>query len=326
MRYLLAAFLGVLSLLGCHAARPAPEHSQPGPQTVAAKTLPPDVPPNPRSAVTEVEMHNVIVHEDASFKLQIRWLRGQLLPERAGVIPSFDDKSSMLFQIDAGIVHASTADLTELLNRKVFAYKGSPLSNVKLTAQGTQIKLTGTLHKGIPLPIAMLADLSPTSEGHIRVHPTKLSALHVPVKAILGGLGIHIGDLIDPKLAKGVTVDGNDVILNLDQMMPPPRQRGKVTAVHVSGNDVVEIFGSPRTDMVQARRWKNFIACKGGTLRFGKLTMNDADLIMIDNSADAWFDFFLDHYQEQVRAGNIKMSAANGLEVYMPGYSRLRRR
>ena len=48
------------------------------------------------------------------------------------------------------------------------------------------------------------------------------------------------------------------------------------------------------------------MAFRHGDMRFGKLTMHDADLIMIDMDPRNPFDFFLDHYQDQLVAGYTK--------------------
>jgi outer membrane protein OmpA-like peptidoglycan-associated protein len=59
---------------------------------------------------------------------------------------------------------------------------------------------------------------------------------------------------------------------------------------------------------------------RGGTLRFGKLTMNDADLKIIDADPKNPFDFSLDHYNAQLVAGTSKNTPNFGLVVYMPDY------
>ena len=310
-----AAFL-LAVLTACRSSTPPP-----APVTTNASLAPPTL--APAISVTNIELHNVLIHEDDLLSLRIRWLRGQLLPARPHTIPSFDDKTSLVFQIDSGVIAVSAADITNLLNHKVLAYPHSPLTNVTVTTQGEQLRLTGTLQKGIPVPIEMLATVSAAPDGRIRIHPVKLSALGIPVRGILKGLGLHVADLIDPKAATGLTVQNDDVLLNMDLMLPAPKQRGHITAVHIRGNDLVETYGGPRDEAVQARPWKNFITCRGGTLQFGKLTMHDADMIMIDTSADAWFDFFLDHYRDQLRAGYIKITPSQGLQVFMLDYDKL---
>jgi hypothetical protein len=65
------------------------------------------------------------------------------------------------------------------------------------------------------------------------------------------------------------------------------------------------------------------MAYRGSDLRFGKLTMNDADLILIDMDPRDPFDFYLDHYTEQLVAGYTKTTPDFGLRVYVRDYNKL---
>ena len=65
------------------------------------------------------------------------------------------------------------------------------------------------------------------------------------------------------------------------------------------------------------------MAYRGGSLRFGKLTMNNVDLQLIDADPKDPFEFFPDHYNEQLVAGYSKTTAYGGLRVYMPDYGKV---
>jgi hypothetical protein len=65
-------------------------------------------------------------------------------------------------------------------------------------------------------------------------------------------------------------------------------------------------------------QWRNFLRLNEGSIDFGKLTMNNVDLIMIDLSNDAWFDLDLAHYQEQLVNGYTRMTPQAGLQIFMP--------
>jgi hypothetical protein len=68
------------------------------------------------------------------------------------------------------------------------------------------------------------------------------------------------------------------------------------------------------------------MAYRGNRLRFGKLTMNDADMILIDMDPKDPFDFYLDHYREQLSAGYTKITPNFGLRVFMKDFEKLTRR
>jgi hypothetical protein len=71
---------------------------------------------------------------------------------------------------------------------------------------------------------------------------------------------------------------------------------------------------------------RNYLAFKGGSVRFGKLTMNDADVELIDSDPADPFDFAIDHYNDQLVAGYSKMTRKGGLCVHMPDYNKIKQR
>ena len=58
-------------------------------------------------------------------------------------------------------------------------------------------------------------------------------------------------------------------------------------------------------------------------MRFGRLTMTDTDMRLIDADPSDPFDFFPDHYNDQLVAGYSKTTASGGLLVYMPDYNKI---
>ena len=64
---------------------------------------------------------------------------------------------------------------------------------------------------------------------------------------------------------------------------------------------------------------------RGKVLRFGKLTMMDADLQIVDADPDDPFDFDLAHLNEQLVAGESHNQPDFGLVTVMPDYSDMRR-
>jgi hypothetical protein len=62
---------------------------------------------------------------------------------------------------------------------------------------------------------------------------------------------------------------------------------------------------------------------RGGVLRFGKLTMTDADLMIVDADPHDPFEFFLDQYNRQLVAGYEQNAPDHGLIMHMPDYRRV---
>ena len=276
-----------------------------------------------RNSQTQVEMVNVNIHLDPVLILHIHRLSGQFLPTKKGQPPAFDDKLSYLVAVDSAEIGVTAASMSHAMNTYVFAAPDAPLKNLTVSIQGNQIKQAGTLNKGVGIPFEMTGTMSATADGRIRIRPTQVRAAHLPVEGVMKLLGLDMAKLVNTRNTKGVSVDGNDIILDPAQMLPPPKMRGRITAVRIEGDEIVQTFGTGRTLQAGKPSVANYMAYRGGVLRFGKLTMNDTDMRLIDADPSDPFDFFPDHYQDQLVAGYSKTTATGGLLVYMPDYSKI---
>jgi hypothetical protein len=283
----------------------------------------------PRGPV-EAEMRHVLYHVDDRVVLQIEYLRGALLPTRDEP-PWFDDPESFALAIDSGVVTISTASLTALLNDYVFNYDGTPLENLTVTVDKGQLKQTGTLHKGIDMPFTIRAQLSTTSDGRLRLHPTSVKVAGIGVTGLMRTFGIELEELVKVQRGRGVEIADNDFLLAPAGLLPPPRIQGKVTAVRLGRASIEQIFGgSTRPGRSQRLRpsdpsARNYMFYRGKVLRFGKLTMVDADLQIVDGDPDDPFDFDLAHLNEQLVAGESHNQPDFGLVTVMPDYGDIRR-
>ena len=88
--------------------------------------------------------------------------------------------------------------------------------------------------------------------------------------------------------------------------------------MRVVNPDLEEVYGNAQEDVERFEQWRNFLRLNGGTIDFGKLTMHQVDLIMIDISKDPWFDLDLTNYQEQLVNGYTRMTPQAGLQIFMP--------
>jgi hypothetical protein len=254
-------------------------------------------------------------------KMRVRWLRGILTPTNRKIIPSFDEPGSFALNIQEGAASIGVDDLGAALNSSLL--KSSALKDVKLSQSGSQLKLNGTLQKGFPLPIEVNADIDASPDGRVHIHMAKIRVLKMPVKTLMKVLDIKTADMVDPKGSKGIEVRGDDIYIDPEQVLPEPRKRGKLTAVRLESGSVLAFYGNSRTDIVKTKEWRNFISIRGGSLEMGKLTMNYADIVMIDLSRDDWFEFDLTNYQQQLTNGFIRMTPQAGLRVFMPSSSKV---
>lgn len=268
---------------------------------------------------TRVQMQNVDYYVGPRLPLRIRRLGGTMR-SRAGGVVLFDDKRSFIITVQSAEIGLTAADLGVLLNTYVFGYKGSPLSRLRISFSGTELIQKGVLHKVAALPFEMRATVSVTPEGAIRIHPTRTEILGLHVDALMRGLDLPLEKLLDLSKAKGARVKGNDLYLDPVAIMPPPEIEGRVTAVRIEAAQMVMTFGPSTTANslpIPDSTVKNYMYYRGGTLRFGKLIMLDADMLITELDPADSFRFDLDRYQSQLVAGYSKTLVSGGLEVWM---------
>lgn len=270
-------------------------------------------------------MRNIQYHYSPQVAVHIEKLRGQFVPAKPDGIPIFDDSQSFSLGIRYARIAISADSLANVLNQNVFSADDAPLKKLKITVEGENLKIAGRLHSKADLPFETDGTVSATSDGKIRLHATKIKAAKLPVKGLMDLLGVNIQKLISTKKVSGVQAEDDDLILDPTEILPPPKITGRVTQVRVQGNDIIEIFGSEGDAGPDPGLKGNYMAYRGAQLRFGKLTMNDTDMVLYDMDPADPFDFYLSHYKEQLAAGYSKTKLDSGLRVYMRDYNKLRR-
>jgi len=100
--------------------------------------------------------------------------------------------------------------------------------------------------------------------------------------------------------------------------------KGRLSKAFVRADRLVQVFGKGAA--AAARQSGNYIWFRGASIRFGRLTMSNADLKLIDMDPKDPFDFYSEHYNDQLVAGYSKNTPDHALRTYMPDYSDLPRR
>ena len=279
----------------------------------------------PDGGPVKVQMHNVMYHFTDQIAVHLINVGGSLVPTSAGHIPVFDDKNSFELQITAAEMTMDPQSLANVLNTQVFAAKDAPLKDIAVTIENGHLKVKGKLHKKGDIGFETEGQLSATSDGKIRLHAEKIKALHLPVKGLMDLFGIDIADLIKNGKVRGVQAEKDDLILDPQEILPPPRISGKITDIHLEGNNIVQIFGEPKKYPWIKVPQQNYMAYRGNKLQFGKLLMSDTDLVLIDPAPKDPFDFYLDRYKDQLVAGYSKTTPSFGLNVYMVDFNKLKK-
>jgi hypothetical protein len=295
-------------------------HRLPSPEQL---TLPPPAAIASRSdTVTTLTMRNVLFHVDDQIRLDVRRLRGRMRAVDGSNVVNFDDKSVDELDIGAAEIALTSRDLSLMLNRYVFGWKGSPIRDLVVHTDGDQIVQTGTMHKIIDIPFKMWAALSVDTTGWIRIHPTKIEICDLDGQKLLKAVGSSLQALLDLRGGKGVRAEGNDLLIDPLLTLPPPKISGRMTAIRVEGDDIVQTFGAA-TDVALAPtpvQATNYLYFHGGTIKFGKLYMVGSDLMTVDGDPSDPFDFYMDYYHTMLVNGYHITLPNYGLVTYMPDF------
>jgi hypothetical protein len=276
---------------------------------------------------TWIEMRNVDLRVADNAVVGIRHLRGEVIPSRRGGSAFLDSTASFSIRITSGTVALRSADLGVILNRFVFGYRGSPLRDLRVQMRGTELVQSGVMRKGVDLKFEITSALSLTDSGLMRLRPTKVRVLGVNGQSLLRALGLQLDDLLDLSGSAAARVKGNDIYLDPTKILPPPAIAGRLAAVRVEGDALVQEFarladdtlfdGYARADSAAP----NYMFFRGGRLRFGRLEMRDTQLQILDLDPHDPFDLFLAEYNRQLVAGYSRNRPDLSLQAFFPDFT-----
>jgi hypothetical protein len=276
----------------------------------------------PTAPPVGIEMRNVRLHVAPDAVLEVKWLSGSLKSVSSHP-PVFDDQQSFSMEITDGEMAIDAASLTALVNR-AFDYKGAALSDLRIGFEDGLLLQHGTLKKGVRVPFSIKASVSATGDGMVKVHPEKVKTAGVPSGKLTSLFGLELDDILKGRPDRGFTFRENDLFLDPGRMLPAPETRGKIAKAFVRGERLVQVFGRGGAEF--AKGSGNYIWFHGGTIRFGKLTMSDADLKLVDMDSRDPFDFYSARYNQQLVAGYSKNLPDGALRTHMPDFNDLKRR
>jgi hypothetical protein len=322
-RILLAVLAVVLVLAGAVSLHLAASSARAG---RSRATAPPVAPSGPDTVHIEVE--HTLFHPMDNVVLQVERLNGRLVATTGQTI-SLDDKNSFSVQIDQAVTRLSARDLSALINSYLLRQAGSAIRQVDVSFDGQQVVVKGKVHKLLTLPFEGRGTLSTTPDGELRMHMDEFRVAGMLNRKFLAMLGIRLDDVAQPRRKPSFRVEGDDFLTSLNELFPPPRVYGRLTRVHVEQQDLVQVIGVEPPEHAIAKIPKalpeppNYVYFTGGRMRFGRVTMDNVDLKMVDSTPENPFDFSLDHYQQQIEAGYVKVLPNQGLEVYAGDWNTL---
>ena len=264
---------------------------------------------------------------DEDLVLEVRHLSGQFVP--TGSNPAtFDDPTTFSISIADAEVALDMRSLAAMMNRYVFPGDDAPLRDLEIEADGKRLRIHGKMRKGVVVPFTLVGDVSATPQGEVQIVPVELHAAGLPVRGLLDFFGVELDDLIKENKAVGIRIEENAMFLEPRAILPPPQLAGKIVAVEVEGDRLVQRFGGEKNEHAiepHGVERGNTMTFRGGVLRFGRLTMDPTDLTLVDADPKDPFLFSLGDYQKHLVAGYSRTLADGSLVTVMPDHDQTER-
>ena len=122
--------------------------------------------------------------------------------------------SPLCFARTTDVLHGqafiSSESLTKLFAQKVQQANAS-VSDLKVEIKDDAAHLSGKVHRGIDIPFEIEGTIS--TDGTVLIlHTKKIKAEGIPVKGLLGIVGVHLGSLLGSESVNGVAAKGDTLV------------------------------------------------------------------------------------------------------------------
>lgn len=116
---------------------------------------------------------------------------------------------------------------------------------------------------------------------------------------------------------------GNKIFVEPFKIFPPPQIGGFISDMKIESNGLRMFFSSKSSvkfPPLPVKNVTNYLFLYQGDVKFGKLTMVDARLQMVDMTQKNDFDFYLKKYLIPLGMGYSKIQRDGSVIAYIPDY------
>ncbi len=283
----------------------------------------PTAEPEKLAGAPAIEISNVLFRYTDDLSVLIVGLKGKLVPTSGHTVADFNDPESFVIAADSALVVLSTTQLSSLMNTYLLASPKAAIKKVQVDAEKGHLVIRGTMKKGLHIPFEATAEASITQDNRIRFEIKQVKSAKIPLKGIMDTLGLSMSDLISQRGLTGLSVDKDSFLIDPQTALPAPQLRARLSKIIINGQNLELSFGEAAAK--SDRTGHNFIAMKGGRVRYGRDEMHDADIVMMDTTPADPFEFYLKQYKRQFAAGTIKATSDMAWRAYLPDYAKLNR-
>jgi len=301
----------VFSTLGCGSNGAAPDVPK------AKKVL-----QEPKGGVSQFYTRNVIYRVDEDIVVEMPNMNADIHvfePNQPFIPANVDD---FMVQIHTGEETIDEKSMSALMNKYVFNYPDSPLTDIKIRAENGRIRHSCKMKKfGVTLSTELEGTLRPNGQGQLVLHPDVIKSNGIPVKGLLDVVGVELTKLINSNEDRGVKIEGNDIIMYPDRMLPPPSLRGFCSGATVTPGKIKMTFDDgvrrdPPTNLPEPTA-KNYILMWGGNILINNNLALNAKFQMIDDTPETPMHYYMPVYREQLEAGFTVATTQGEMIAYL---------
>lgn len=263
---------------------------------------------------------NVVYRLDKNVAMNLAEMNGDILLKDPTMpfVPA--NKNDYSIQVHYAKVTKDAASLEALMNTYVFNDNDSPLKDLKISFKGDRIVMGGKMKKGVWVGFEMEGTLSPTPDGKILMTPKSVKSMGVPVDGLMKLIGLEMASLMKMKEEKGVSLQGNNIVMDPAKLYPPPTLIGHVSRVGIANNllnlEMNDGKAQPWPDLpVQT---KACVAMWGGDVLINTNLVLNAKILELDGQPETPMVFALDFYREQLEAGFVVSTKKGEMITYLP--------
>lgn len=175
-----------------------------------------------------------------------------LLDYAATMVPSSESMPACMVKINEvehGQVFASMEALTKVFNMEVSKGQKHTISGIHVRADGSDIAISGTAHKGVPIPFTIRGPVEVVNGQLLSLRAKNIDAAGIPIKWLLNAVGLELGNMVSAG-SKGVTVQGDLLLFQVDKLA---HMKGHISSARVQ-NDGLKIDFAPVSAPVSANQ------------------------------------------------------------------------
>lgn len=218
-------------------------------------------------ALVQVRNSRLALANNIQFNIQS--LHGTLAAMQPDLPVSLENPAAYAVNVEHAQLRIADNVLQALVQAELQASE-APLRIKQVTTQTDGIVITGDIKKlGLWIPFTMEGTPSVANPREITLTPRTLKVAGVPLYKTLLATNIQLLSLIDMK-SKAVALQGQAMVLRLDQVLPAPKLSFELNAVQLGQGEVTVLLGKASQApgfFCEANCPANFVYTHGGELR-----------------------------------------------------------